>query len=76
MLTRSKSQKGEGSFAEFIPEIERLLRKKIMASEGELSPQTKKLKDALLSMYEMVKVLYEDFLERKKTNLGRDLNEG
>jgi hypothetical protein len=38
MLTRSKSRRGEGSLAEFILEIEKLLRKKKMASEGEISP--------------------------------------
>jgi hypothetical protein len=76
MLTRSKYHKGEGSLAEFIPEIELLLRKKRMASEGELSPRTKKLEDALFSMSEMVKVLYEYFLERKKPALGEILMKG
>jgi hypothetical protein len=38
MLTRSKSRRGEGSFAEFISEIERVLRKKRMATEEETSP--------------------------------------
>jgi len=47
-----------------------------MASEGEFSPRTKKLEDALFSMSEMVKVLYEDFLERKKPALGEILMEG
>jgi hypothetical protein len=53
-----------------------ILRKKRMASEGELSPRTKKLEDALFSMSEMVKVLYEDFLERKKPVLGEILMKG
>jgi hypothetical protein len=47
-----------------------------MALEGELSPRTKKLEDALFSMSEMVKVLYEDFLERKKPSLGEILMKG
>ena len=47
-----------------------------MASEGEFSPRTKKLEDALFSMSEMVKVLYEDFLERKKPALGEILMKG
>jgi hypothetical protein len=38
MLTRSKSRRGEGSLAEFILEIEQMLRKKIMATEEENSP--------------------------------------
>jgi hypothetical protein len=32
MLTRSKFHRGEGSLAEFISDIEQVLRKKIMAS--------------------------------------------
>jgi hypothetical protein len=41
-----------------------------MASEGETSPQTKKFEEAFFSMLEMVKVLYDNFLERKKPILG------
>ena len=47
-----------------------------MASEGELSPRTKNLEDALFSMSEMVKVLYDDFLERKKLVLGEFFMKG
>jgi hypothetical protein len=38
MLTRSKSRRGEGSLAELFSEIEQVLRKKRMDSEGETSP--------------------------------------
>jgi hypothetical protein len=70
MLTRSKSRRGEGSLAKFIYEIERVFRKKRMASEGGTSPRTKKFEEAFFSMSKMVKVLYDDFLERKKLVLG------
>jgi hypothetical protein len=76
ILTRSKSWRGEGSLDEFIFDIEQVLRKKIMALEGENSPRTKKLEGAFFSMSEMVKVLYDDFLERKKLVLGEILMKG
>jgi hypothetical protein len=38
MLTRSKSQRGEGSLDEFISDIERVLRKKRMTTEEGTSP--------------------------------------
>ena len=47
-----------------------------MALEREISPRTKKLEDALFSMSKMVKVLYEDFLERKKPTMGDILMKG
>jgi hypothetical protein len=47
-----------------------------MASEGETSPQTRKFEEAFFSMSEMVKVLCDDFLERKKPVLGEPFMKG
>jgi hypothetical protein len=45
---------------------EHISRRK-MASTGGLSQDEKKFRDSVFSMAEMVKVLYEDYLERKST---------
>jgi hypothetical protein len=73
MLTRFKSRRGEGSLVEFISEIERMLRKKRMEAEGETSPRTREFEKTFFSMLEMVKVLHDDLLERKKPVLGEPL---
>ena len=41
-----------------------------MATKEETSPRTRKFEEAFFSMSKMVKVLYDDFLERKKLVLG------
>jgi hypothetical protein len=47
-----------------------------MASEGETSPHTKKFEKTFFSLSEMVKVLYDDLLERKKPVLGEIFMKG
>jgi hypothetical protein len=73
MLTREKIQHGEGELVVENPLIE--LRKRAchsekMASEEGLSQDEKELQKTFLAMSEMVKVLYEDYLERKRPVLG------
>jgi hypothetical protein len=46
---------------------EELISRKKMASTGEISQNEKEFRDSVFSMAEMVKVLYEDYLERKST---------
>jgi hypothetical protein len=46
---------------------EEIISRKKMASTGRLSQNEKEIKDSVFSMAEMVKVLYEDYLERKST---------
>jgi hypothetical protein len=72
MLTRENIQRGEGEFFEENPLIR--LRKRAshtekMASEEGLSQDEKEFRKDFFSMSEMMKVLYEDYLERKKPNL-------
>ena len=42
---------------------EELISREKMASTGELSQNEKEFRDLMFSMAEMVKVLYEDYLE-------------
>jgi hypothetical protein len=46
---------------------EELISRKKMASTGGLSQDEKEFRDLVFAMAEMVKVLYEDYLERKST---------
>ena len=46
---------------------EELISRKKMASIGGLSQNEKEFRDSVFAMAEMVKVLYEDYLERKST---------
>ena len=46
---------------------EELISRNKMASTGGLSQNEKEFRDSVFSMAEMVKVLYEDYLERKST---------
>jgi hypothetical protein len=41
-----------------------------MVTEGETSPRTREFEKSFFSMSEMVRVLYDDFLERKKPIIG------
>jgi hypothetical protein len=73
MLTREKLQRGEGELVVENPLIR--LRKRAshndkMASEEGLSQDEKEFQKNFLAMLEMVKVLYEDYLERKRPILG------
>jgi hypothetical protein len=73
MLTREKLHHGEGELVEENPLIG--LRKttshsKKMASEEGLSQDEKEFRKTFFAMSEMMKVLYEDYLERKRLVLG------
>jgi hypothetical protein len=46
---------------------EELISRKKMASTGGFSQNEKEFRDSVFAMVEMVKVLYEDYLERKRT---------
>jgi hypothetical protein len=73
MLTREKLQHGEGEIVEentLIGLRKRASHTENMASEEGLSQDEKEFRKALFSMSKMMKVLYEDYLERKKPNLG------
>jgi hypothetical protein len=73
MLTREKLLCGEGNIFEENPLIG--LRKRNsqienMASKEGLSLDEKEFRKTFFAMSEMMKVLYEDYLERKRPNLG------
>jgi hypothetical protein len=73
MLTKEKILHGEGKLVEENPFIglrKRTSQSEKMESEEGLSLDEKEFRKTLFSMSEMVKVLYEDYLERKRTNLG------
>jgi hypothetical protein len=73
MLTREKLQRGEGELVAENPLIglrKRASHSEKMASEEGLSQDEKEFRKTFLAMSEMVKVLYEDYLERKRPNLG------
>jgi hypothetical protein len=73
MLTRERLQHGEGEIVEENPLIglrKRASHTENMASEEGLSQDEKEFQKDLFSKSEMMKVLYEDYLERKKPNLG------
>jgi hypothetical protein len=73
MITRERLNHGEGELVEENPEI--VLRKRTsqsekMASEEGLSHEEKEFQKTFFSMSEMMKVLYDDYLEQKRPNLG------
>jgi hypothetical protein len=73
MLTREKLLRGEGELVEENPLIG--LRKitsqrKKMASEEGLSQDEKEFRKTFFAMSKMMKVLYDDYLERKRPVLG------
>jgi hypothetical protein len=78
MLTREKIHHGEGDIVEENPLIglrKRASHTEKMASEEGLSQDEKEFRNAFFSMSEMMKVLYEDYLECKKPNLGESSRE-
>jgi hypothetical protein len=73
MLTKEKVQRGEGKLVARNPLIglrKRASHNEKMASEEELSQDEKEFRKTFLAMLEMVKVLYDDYLERKRPVLG------
>jgi hypothetical protein len=73
MLTREKLQRGEGELVAENPLIglrKRASHSEKMASKEGISQDEKELWKTFLAMWEMVKVLYEDYLERKRPVLG------
>jgi hypothetical protein len=73
MLTREKIQHGEGNLVDDNPLIglrKRASHSEKMASEERLSQDEKEFWKTFFAMSEMVKVLYEDYLERKRLVLG------
>jgi hypothetical protein len=73
MLTREKLQCGEGELVKENPLIglrKRASHSEKMTSEEGLSQDEKEFRKTFLAMSKMVKVLYEDYLEWKRPNLG------
>ena len=73
MLTREKLQCGERNLVVENPLIglrKRASHSEKMASEEGISQDEKEFQKTFLAMLEMVKVLYEDYLERKRPVLG------
>jgi hypothetical protein len=73
MLTREKILRGEGELVEENPLIglrKRTSHSEKMASEEGLSQDEKEFRKNFFVMSEMMKVLYYDYLERKRPNLG------
>jgi hypothetical protein len=73
MLTREKLQHGEGYLIVENPLIglrKRASHSEKMASEEGISQDEKEFRKTFLTMSEMVKVLYEDYLEWKRPFLG------
>jgi hypothetical protein len=66
MLTREKLQRGEGKLVAENPLIglrKRASHNEKMASEEGISQDEKEFQKTFLAMSEMLKVLYEDYLE-------------
>jgi hypothetical protein len=66
MLTREKLHRGEGELVEENPLIglrKRTSQSEKMASEEGLSQDEKEFRKTFFAMSEMMKVLYEDYLE-------------
>jgi hypothetical protein len=73
MITREKLIHGEGEFLEGDPEIrsrKRTSQSEKMASEEGLSQNEREFQRTLFAMSEMVKVLYDDYLEWKRPVQG------
>ena len=73
MITREKLHRGEGEFVEENPLIglrKRTSQSKKMASEEGLSNEEKEFRNTFFAMSDMMKALYEDYLERKRPVLG------
>ena len=72
MITREKLNHGEGDLVEENPEIgsrKRTSQSENMASEEGLSHDEKEFRKTFFAMSEMMKVLYDDYLEQKHLNL-------
>jgi hypothetical protein len=73
MITREKLNHGEGEIVEenlLIGLRKRSSQSEKMASEEGLSHDEKEFRKTFFAMLEMMKVLYEDYLERKRLILG------
>jgi hypothetical protein len=73
MLTKENLQHGEGELVSENPLIgmrKRASHSEKMALEEGLSQDEKEFRKTFLAMSEMVKVLYEDYMERKRPVLG------
>jgi hypothetical protein len=73
MLTREKLQRGEGKIVAENPLIglrKRASHSEKMASEEGFSQDENEFQKTFLAMSDMVKVFYEDYLERKRPILG------
>jgi hypothetical protein len=73
MITREKLNRGEGELVEENPEIgsrKRTSQSEKMASKEGLSHNKIGFQKSFFPMLEMVKVLYDDYLERKRPILG------
>jgi hypothetical protein len=72
-VTREKIHRGEGELVEENPLIglrKRTSQSEKMASEEGLSQDEKEFRKTFFAMSEMMKVLYEDYLEWKETESG------
>jgi hypothetical protein len=72
MITREKLSRGEGELVEGYPEIgsrKRTSQSEKMASEG-LSQNEREFQRTFFAMLEMVKLLYDDYLEQKRPVQG------
>jgi hypothetical protein len=73
MITREKLSRGEGELVEGDPEIgsrKRTSQSEKMASEEGLSQNEREFQRTFFAMSEMVKVLYDDYLEWKRPVQG------
>jgi hypothetical protein len=73
MITREKLNHGEGELVEYNPKIgsrKRNFQSENMASEEGLSHEEKYFQKTFFAMLEMVKVLYDDYLDQKRSILG------
>jgi hypothetical protein len=73
MITREKLSHGEGELVEGYPEIgsrKRSSQSERMASEEGMSQNEIEFQENLFTMSEMVKVLYDDYLEPKRPFQG------
>jgi hypothetical protein len=73
MITREKLSHGEGELVKQDPEIgsrKRTSQSEKMASEEGLSQNERDFQKTFFAMSEMVKVLYDDYLEQKRPVQG------
>jgi hypothetical protein len=73
MITKEKISHGEGEVVEGYPEIgsrKRTSQSENMASEEGLSQNERECQTTFFAMSKMVKVLYDDYLERKRSVQG------